>query len=362
MRATEHWPDALIGAVFSATPLGYGAATVLGGRLADRFPPRRLTWAAVGLLVAGFAIAFVFPSPVTFVAAYSFLALGVGGGIALTGGLGAAAQVFPGRAGTLGGLLTGTYALGAVVQVPFFQYLAGSHSWLDALRIVGVVLAVMAVAAVLLMPSLPAPAQAAAEDRTPLLAVLVRPRILAGFVVVAAATPLGAYAFVNAGLYILSLGLGPALAAAALVAAAAGNAGGRLGGGLLADVLGTNRVLIAIGICELVAALLVAGGWGPGILLGAFGCGLALGGAAGAMARMAADAAPDAPHSAFGLLFAGFALGAVAGPLAGAEIGRGRLPWLALGLLGILAVGAALVRSRLATGGRQPGPAPAPRT
>ncbi len=362
MRATEHWPDALIGAVFSATPLGYGTATLLGGRLADRLPPRRLCLAAVGLLLAGFGVAFLFPTPATIIGGYSFVALGLGGGIALTGALGAATQAFPRRAGSLGGLLTGTYALGAVVQVPVVQLLASTHYWIDVLRLVGSSLALLAIASVLLMPSLPAPAQAASHDRAPLLSVLLRPRILTGVFIELVATPVGAYTFVNAGLYALGLGLGSAVAAAALVAASIGNASGRLGGGVLADAFGSDRLLAAICVCELAAALLVATGSPPGVVLGSFGCGLALGGAAGAMARIAADAAPDAPHSAFGLLFAGFAGGALVGPLLGAALGRGSLPWLALGLLAIPGMAATLARRGLPSAAPRPGPAQEPRT
>jgi MFS family permease len=100
-------------------------------------------------------------------------------------------------------------------------------------------------------------------------------------------------------------------------------------------------------------------------VVGAFGCGFALGGAAGALARMGADAAPDAPHSAFGLLFAGFALGALIGPLAGAAIGTGSRPWLVLGLLALPGLAAALWRRSLAAGvsaAPAAGPAREPRT
>lgn len=356
MRAAEHWPDALIGAVFSATPLGYGTATILGGRLADRMPPRRLCWAAVALLATGFAIAFLRPSPWTFVGAYAFLALGLGGGIALTGALGASAQAFPRHVGAFGGLLTGTYALGAMVQVPVVQWLAGGHFWLDALRIVGGALFLLALAAALLMPSLPAPP--AAHDRASLRSVLSRPPILAGMLFEAMAPPVGAYAFVNAGLYSLGLGLGGALAAVALIGVAVGNTVGRLGAGVLADRLGTDRVLAAICACELLAGLLAATGAAPLVVLGAAGCGLALGGAAGVMARMAADAAPDASHSAFGLLFGGYAVGALAGPLLGAAIGRGSPPWALLGLLALPGAAALLARRRVTP---RPGPAPAAR-
>jgi MFS family permease len=252
--------------------------------------------------------------------------------------------------------------LGSVVQVPIVQFLASTHYWVDVLRVVGTGLALLAVASVLLMPSLPAPAQAAAHDRAPMLSVLLRPRILIGLMIELAATPLGSYTFVNAGLYALGLGLSGAIVTGALVGASIGNASGRVSGGVLADAAGTDLVLAGIFVCELVAALLMVTGSPAGVVLGSFGCGLALGGGAGVMTRIASDAAPDAPHSAFGLLFVGYAGGALAGPLLGAALGHGSLPWVALGLLAVPGMAATLARRGLPSAAPQPGPAREPRT
>src|SRR5207248_2921176 len=41
VERSDHWPALLLSAVFSATPVGYGIGIVVGGRLADRVPPRR---------------------------------------------------------------------------------------------------------------------------------------------------------------------------------------------------------------------------------------------------------------------------------------------------------------------------------
>lgn len=353
VRATEHWPDALVGAVFSATPLGYGSATVLGGRLADRVRPRPLIAVAVGLVVTGFAVAFVFPSPVTFIAFYSFLGLGVGGGLALTGALAAASRAFPTRVGTVGGLLTGMYALGAVIEVPAVQLLTARLGWLNALRITGGALAVLAVAALLVFPTVSAPARAAtAAPGT--WRLLARPLIVTGVAIEALLTPLGAYAFVNTGVFARDHAV-PAIAiTVGLIAVAVGNAAGRLGGGVLADRAGTGRVLAGYVAVELAAGLAVVAGAQAGLsavlVLGALGCGIALGGGAGAMSRMAAESAPDAPNAGFGLLFAGFALGALIGPLLGAEIGNafgGAVPWIALSLgPGLLALAVLALRAR----------------
>jgi MFS family permease len=341
----QGWPAPVIGAVFSASPLGYGAAAVVGGRMADRFRARRLCWLAFGLLVIGFSVALVVPGPLTMVGFYAFLALGLGGGIAITGSLAAAAHAFPRLRGSAGGMLTGVYALGAVVQLPVVGHLAASLGWVWALRVAGGALVIMSLLALSVMPPLPGGGRA--NEPPARMAVLVRrPRLLTAILAVACLSPFGTYAFVNAGVFANSAGLAR-VAVVALIAVAIGNATGRMGAGVLADRLGVDDILLCLGGCEVVSGLLVALGAGAGaawLVLGCLGAGLGLGGAAGVMARAGADAAPDAPQSGFGLMFGGYAFGALLGPLVGPELGRAPKPWLVLAALGVLAVGLAAVR------------------
>src|SRR5207249_5729035 len=49
----DHWVPLLTSAVFSAGPLGYGTGMMISGRLAERYPPRLLCWAGVGLMLIG---------------------------------------------------------------------------------------------------------------------------------------------------------------------------------------------------------------------------------------------------------------------------------------------------------------------
>jgi MFS transporter, OFA family, oxalate/formate antiporter len=336
VRAQEHWPALLLGAVFSATPVGYGIGTAVGGRLADRFPPRRLCWASLGLLAAGFGLAFAAPSGLTFVVAYGGLALGVGGGVALTGAVAALAQVFPSRAGTVGGLATAAYAASAIFQAPLISALAPALGWRGALEVVGLGVAAVAAALLPLMPALPPDRR----DRAPGL-LLSAPVGIAAALAFCGAT-FGAFAAVN-----LPGVAGPALAGAVAAAVALGNAGGRLLGGLAADRLGARRVVVAVFALDLVAAALLFALPGPATALGAgMGAGLALGADAGSLTRSGRDAAPGRPNAAFGLVFAGFATGGFTGPLLGAVVG---IPgaWLAtaapaaVGLAALSAVGAA---------------------
>ena len=319
VRAQDHWPALLLGAVFSATPVGFGIGTVAGGRLADRHPPRILCWASLGLLAAGFALAFAAPSGLTFVVGYAGVGLGVGGGIALTGAVAALAQVLPGRPGLAGGLPSAVYASSAVFQAPLVAALAPSVGWRDALAAVGIGVAVVAAVLLTLMPALPA-RRAGPEGGL----LLTRP-VGTGAALAFCGATLGAYAAVN-----LPGEAGLALAGAVAAAIALGNATGRLLGGLLADRLGTGRVVVAaVFALDLAVAVLLFARPGPAVALGAgLAAGLALGANAGTLARVGRDAAPARPNAAFGLVFAGYTTGAFAGPLLGAAVGA-PLAWLA---------------------------------
>jgi len=313
VRSRDHWPALLLGAVFSATPLGFGIGTVVGGRLADRVPPRRLCWASLGLLGAGFAVTFAAPCGLTFVVAYAGLALGVGGGVALTGAVAALAHALPGRSGTAGGLASATYAASAVFQAPLIAALAPSLGWRAALEVVALGAAALAAVLLPLMPRLPARQPGPRTGRGP----LVSARVATGAALAFCGATFGAFAAVN-----LPGVAGAALAGAVVAAIALGNAGGRLLGGLFADRIGPAPVLAAVFALELGAALLLFSGRWPALALGLGLCaGLALGMDAGSLARVGRDAAPARPNAAFGLVFAGYTTGAFAGPLLGALVG-----------------------------------------
>jgi len=87
-----------------------------------------------------------------------------------------------------------------------------------------------------------------------------------------------------------------------------------------------------------------------GVVLACLLAGIGFGAPAGVIGRLAEDAAPDAPNSALGLIFTGFAAGASSGSLLGAAVG-GAAAWL---VVGVAAVGRS--RRRL-----HPAPARPPR-
>lgn len=347
VRLHDHWSPLLTSAVFSAGPLGYGIGMVLSGRLAERYPARRLCWTGVSLLVIGFVVAFLVPSAGTFILFYSAIALGLGGAITLGGALVAGISVFPSRVGAIGGALTSSYALAAVVEAPLVSSLAITIGWLNALRLVGSSVALLAVIAVALMPPIAA-SRPVQVDTNPIsfVQILRRKRIWIAFLLEATASPLGSYAFVAVAAYARSLHFALWIATVAVTSVALGNAIGRLAGGAASDRFGVNRVFLVIFAANLLAAaLLQSPVSGFVVLLAALAAGIGFGGPAGILSQLAAVSAPDVPYAVFGLLFAGFAAGALYGPLLGAAAGGTALSWLVLG--GVAAVGCLMLIIRI---------------
>jgi MFS family permease len=76
----------------------------------------------------------------------------------------------------------------------------------------------------------------------------------------------------------------------------------------------------------------------------AFGTGY--GGAAGVISRLAAQAAPEVPNSAFGLVFAGYSTGSFLGPLLGSLLPLS-LSWGVMALFPAAGLGVLAYRRRL---------------
>ena len=344
-----HWHPLLVSAVFSATPIGYGTGIVIGGRLADSVPPRRLCWAGLALLAIGGGVALAAPSGPTFVLLYSMLGLGLGGGLGLAGSIAAGRHAMPGRAGTVSGLVTGAYAIAAPLQVPVISVLAGSVGWLPTLRGMGAAMLAIAALTLTAMPAIPRPARPATDglDHPSPGALLRRPRLLTAILLEVMGTPLGAFAFVSAASYARGLQLAAVVATAAITAVAVGNVVGRVAGGAVSDRVGVDRVMAAVLLLDLVAAgVLFAHPGGLGVVTGALLAGVGFGAPAGVIGRLSEDAAPDAPNTAFGLIFGGFAAGAGSGSLLGAAIG-GNVAWAVLGIPALAGLGVVALRRRL---------------
>lgn len=353
VQQQDHWSSLMVSAIFALTPLSAAFTLLIGGRLTTRFPPRRLCWVGVSLLVFGLAVAFLWPNQFTFVVFYAMLALGVGYGITLTASLAALAQVFPRHVGTAGGLLTAAYTLAAIAEVPVIDSLIAGHAWINALRVVGSIVAGLAVVALAVMPHVSVPREREAEGQGFLPRhLLKRPRLVTVFLMVVSVAPLGTYATSQVGIYAQNLGLLAAIAAAAVVIVAIGNTVGRLAGGIASDHLGVNRVLLVVVLMDAIAGVaLWRASTGAVLLVASAIIGLACGGLIGTVPRLASDAAPGAFNTASGLLFAGFSLGGFIGPIVGAGLGGGTVAWLALG--GLTAIGLGIVGLHLTQAIRQ---------
>ena len=332
VQLENRWSSFVIGAIYALTPLSAAVTLLFSGRLTAVFPPRRLCWMGVGVFITGLAVALAFPSEFTFLVFYAVLALGVGYGMTLAASLVAVAQVFPKYVGTAGGILTAAYALSAVAEVPVVNSLIVGHSWIDSLRIVGGVVAVITVLALSLMPALPKLQQRSSDGIVPL-HLLKHPRLATAVLTTLLIAPLGTYATSQVGIYAQDLRLVAALATAAVMAVAIGNTVGRLVGGIASDHFGANYVLFAIVVVDSVAGILLwRASTGPILLVASTLVGLACGGLVGVIPRLAIDSVPDAFSAASGLLFAGFSLGGFIGPVLGTSLGGGALAWFVLGL------------------------------
>ena len=332
----SNWSAFAIGAIFTL-PLLSSALTLLFSEYLTAFiTPRRLCWLGVGLFWVGLAVAFVWPGEATFIIFYAILALGVGYGMTFAASLAAIAQVFPRRVATVSGIITASYALSALVEVPVVNALIVGHSWLDALRIAGVSVAVLAGIAVVFMPPLPVAHQQASVGRHTL-HLLRQPRFATVVLITVLVAPLGTYATSEVGIYAQSLHLLAALATAAVVVVSAGTVLGRLLGGVLSDHLGADRVLLLVVALDALAGIVLWRASTAPVFLGATAViGLTCGGLVGAVPRLALDNAPGAFSTAAGLLFAGFSLGGFFGPLLGTTLGGRTLAWFVLALLTVV--------------------------
>src|SRR5690348_5274732 len=151
----SHWSSVIIGAVYTLPLLSAAVTLLCSSVLTARIPPRSLCWSGMTVFVFGLSVAFVWPSAANFVIFYATLALGVGYALNFAGNLVIVARIFPHRVGAVSGMMTAAYALSAVAIVPAINALVSGYGWLDALRIVGVSMSGLSIAALLFLPSLP---------------------------------------------------------------------------------------------------------------------------------------------------------------------------------------------------------------
>lgn len=340
----SHWSAYVIEAVYALTPLSSSLAFLFSGQLVAHIAPRRLCWLGMSFLILGTGVAFVFPMPFTFILFYAMLGLGVGYGLMLASALAAMAYLFPRRIGTAGGALSAAYGLASIVEVPVIARLTASYAWLDALRLVGVVVITLAVVVLLLMPTLPRSSEQVSTAVLPL-HLLKNHRVATAALLEVVAVPLGSYALSQVGIYARDLGLAIAVGTTAVVIAAIANTCGRFLSGWLSDHVQINLVILLIVLVDALGGLAL---WRTSaaivLLIAAGAVGFACGGLGGTVARLATDACPEAFSAISGLLFAAYALGGFIGPLLGSAFGGGTLAWLVLSSLSATSILITLLR------------------
>jgi MFS family permease len=189
----------IAGAIY-ALPLLSAAVTLLwSSALTARIGPRGLCWLGMGVFVLGLSVTFVWPNEASFVIFYATLALGVGYGMNFAGDLVVVAHIFPRRMGAVSGMMTAAYTLSAIAVVPAINALISGHAWVDALRIVGASVTMLAIVALLFLPSLPLSQQR--SERKSVFQLLRNPRLSAVVLVSVLVAPLGTYATSEVGVY-----------------------------------------------------------------------------------------------------------------------------------------------------------------
>ncbi len=340
----SHWSMNVIEAIYALTPLSSAGTLLFSGLLARKLTPRRFCWLGVGALVLGEGVAFILPNAFTFIVFYAVLALGVGYGLILAASLAAVAQVFPKHLGTVGGAISGAYALATLAEIPIINSLAATSTWMNALRIVGTTMTALAVLALILLPALPRSLERASKEIIPF-SLLKQHHVATAVLLEIVVVPLGSYAVSQIGIYAQDLRLVAVIGTVAVLTASLGNLFGRFVSGLASDYISVNYVLLTFVILDAVGGIMLWRTSDTALLVIAAGIvGLSCGGLAGTVPRTAKDARPDALIAVSGLLFAALALGGFIGPLVGSALGGGPLAWLVLSLISITGIIIILLR------------------
>lgn len=309
----------------------FTTGVLLGGRVADRVAPRRLALVVAAGLVAGLALVAGAGSVAQVVLGHGVL---VGGATGLGYATAVRVAAAPsGRRGAALALVVSAYAAGAVVLAPVLDL-----AWTQvgrAATFAGLA-ALLGVAALVAAVLLPARGPGAGTARRPrgsgsVLAGHRRP-VVGAWAMFALGSAPALVAFGHAG----GLAGGSAWAVTAVVLLNAGNLGGRVLAGPVADRVGHAPALHATALAAVGAALVLVLAGHPVATLGAL---LALGlqyGAVSVLVPMAvAEAVPaEGFGTAYGLVFSGWGIVGLAGPLAAGRVADG---------IGYPAVAAALV-------------------
>ncbi len=272
--ADTHWPDAALGAIFSAILVITGVLGILAGRLLDRRGPRPVFLVAAVAGTGAMLAASVQSALLAFAIAYA-------GGCGLVGALGfyditqaVAARAAPAAPSRAIIWLTFFGAFSSPIYLPLTAWLVQSAGWRDAIRIqAGTILAAFVLAAVLIKnPGGSWPGQPADSPASTLRGAWRSPRVRAWLL----ATLIGGAAVDALIVYQVSVTAraGLALGVAAAVAGFRGLAqlAGRLPLTGLVNRLGARNTLVLAYTVGAIATLLlfVSGALAPALLMSLF--------------------------------------------------------------------------------------------
>ena len=159
------WSRTLLSAASSLAFLMMGFLAMVGGRLNDRFGPRRVLSVTGVLYGLGFALVSQITAPWQLFAIFAtFIGIGLGTHDVVT--LGTIARWYDRRRGIMSGVIKVGTATGQIVVPPITALLIISLGWRSALLVIGLTAAVLLLSAALMMRSPPTRAsdQPTAQD------------------------------------------------------------------------------------------------------------------------------------------------------------------------------------------------------
>lgn len=317
VQSESDWTTLQINLVFALTPLATIPSVLIGGRLADLYPPKKVLIGAMSLFTLGVAVTFVFFSPITFILGYSVIALGFGAGLSTPGSLAAVTRIFSRIPGTMAGLLMAIYGMSAMVVAPFFIFLTHYLNWIDSLQMICLLLAILGWIGVFILPDLPAQNATVNSNHTSFTAALKHQHLMINVTALVVSAPIGSLIFAEIGNFTSKLTDSPFLISLSVILMSIGNGLGRFFGGFIADrkgVVFTRNIVLVITIVSgfvfvLFSHLLT------GLMFLALLLGFGFGGLAGILSPLAKHVIPESPNLGFGFLFGGFAFGSFVGPV-----------------------------------------------
>lgn len=241
LAASLHTSTARAGQAVTVFAAAYAIASPLVATLTARLPRRALLVTALAVLAIANAASALAPN-LPLLLASRVLAAGGAAGYTPTAGAVSAALVRPEMRARALSVVVGGLTVATALGVPLGDAIGSVMGWRAALGLVAALCLVTAIAAAVLMPSLPGSAPVPVSAR---IAALRRPGVatVLPLTVLGMAAAYTVYAYAIPALH--ALGIAHGATAWILSAYGLGAIGGNLAAGIAADRLGPTRVLIA---------------------------------------------------------------------------------------------------------------------